>query len=456
MTQTFVESDITETTMPPAGTAIFPLSFAQQRLWFIEQLLPGTSVYNLPDVWHLKGPLHLDAFRNGVSEIVRRHESLRTTFPATDGKPVQLIRPFKSFHMPMTDLRRDENIHETAARLIEEEVQRPFDLNRGPLFRARLLRLADDEHIAMFNAHHIISDGASLEIFRRELAALYTVFREGKSSPLPELPIQYADFAEWQREWLAGDVLKSQLSYWKECLRDTVEHCELPADRPRPPMPSFAGRTEFFSFERSLASALHDVSRRYQSTLFMTLLAAFQVLLHRTGGNEQLTIGSPARGRSQRETEALIGFFVNTLVLRTDLRGDPTFAELLSRVRDVALGAYSNQDVPFEMVVQEVRPERKLNRNPLFQVVFGFENMTGNAWVFPELDARVLDVDTATAKFDWTMLLQLTDQGLRGSLEYSTDLFEPATINRALENFRAVLESVVAEPNQPLSRLLIR
>jgi non-ribosomal peptide synthetase component F len=321
------------------------------------------------------------------------------------------------------------------------------------LFRVQLLRLEEAEHMLLVTMHHIVYDGWSYDIFLRELAALYDAFSSGKPSPLPELPIQYADFAHWQREWLQGEVLESQRDYWKQQLNGSLPILQLPTDYPRPPVQTYQGGYQSLELPKNLTQALKDLSQQERGTLFMTLLAAFQTLLYRYTGQEDIIVGTPIAGRNQVEAEGLIGFFVNTLALRTYLSGNPSFQELLGRVREVALGAYAHQDLPFEKLVEELQPERDRSRTPLFQVMFVLQNTPTSALELPGLTVNSLNIDSGTAKFDLTLFIMETAQGLRASLEYNTDLFNAATITRMLGNFQTLLEGIVANPQQRLSDL---
>ncbi len=380
----------------------FPLSFAQQRLWFLDQLEPGSPLYNVPQAIRMSGALNPQALQKSLETIVARHESLRTTFMMVDGSPVQVVAPNLKMALPVTDLSglpEDEREAESR-RLSTEEARQPFDLEHGPLIRAGLLRLQAEEHVLLLNMHHIISDGWSTGVFVRELRALYEAFSQDKPSPLPELPIQYADFAVWQREWLAGEVLERQLSYWKGQLTGAPAVIDLPTDRPRPAVQSYRGAHQSMRLSRELTEKLKELSQREGATLFMTLLAAFQTLLMRYTSQEDIVIGSPIAGRNRAETENLIGFFINTLVLRTDLSGDPTFRELLGRVKELTFGAYEHQDVPFEKLVEELQPERSLSRNPLFQVMFTLLNAPGQSLELPGLTLRPLPADSGTSQFD--------------------------------------------------------
>ncbi|HOR01629.1 MAG TPA: condensation domain-containing protein, partial [Anaerolineae bacterium] len=413
-----------------------PLSFAQQRLWFLEQLQPGTAAYNLALPMRIRGPLDVAAFERSLNEIVSRHEALRTTFIQVDGRAAQRVAPRLAVPVTVADLRRQSDAGSEARRLAEEEAQRPFDLARGPLLRAGLLRLADDEHLALLTMHHIISDEWSLAVLQREMAALYGALRDGHESPLAALPIQYADYACWQRSWLQGEVLDEQLTYWKQQLAGLAP-LELPADRPRPAVASFRGGWQSFTLLASLVQGLRELCRQEGATLFMALLAGFQALLGRYSGQDDIAVGSPVANRNRAETEGLIGFFVNTLVLRSDLSGDPSFRELLRRVREVALGAYAHQDVPFDMVVDALQPERDLSRTPLFQVMLTLQNTAPQA---PELPGLALSPEPAfggAAKFDLTLTLAEAAEELRGTLEYCTDLYDAATIERLLGHFQA-------------------
>ncbi|MBW3585942.1 MAG: amino acid adenylation domain-containing protein, partial [Cyanobacteria bacterium 0813] len=432
-----------------------PLSFAQQRLWFLDQLMSGTPLYNIPNPLRLKGSLNVTALEQSLSEIVRRHEALRTTFSAVNGQPIQIIRPAANLLLPIVDLRElpEAERELEAQRLATEEAQRPFDLVNEQLFRAQLLHLGEEEHLLLLTMHHIVSDGWSLGVFMRELTALYEAFSTEKSSSLPELPIQYADFAVWQNEWLVGEVLEVQLNYWKRHLGGQLPVLELPTDRPRPPVQTYRGAREFLELPKKSTDALKALSQKEGVTLFMTLLAAFQTLLYRYTGQEDVIVGSPIANRNRAEIEGLIGFFVNTLVLRTELSGDPSFRELLGRVREVALGAYTHQDLPFEKLVEELQLERDLSRNPLFQVMFVFQNAPISALEFRGLSLTPLEVHNGTAKFDLTLELEESAEGIRGWFEYNTDLFDPLTITWMANNFQTLVEGIVAHPEQRLCDL---
>ncbi|HEY9858880.1 MAG TPA: amino acid adenylation domain-containing protein, partial [Candidatus Obscuribacterales bacterium] len=444
-----------------------PLSFAQQRLWFLDQLVPENPFYNMPAAVRLSGHLHLRALEQAFAEIVQRHETLRTRFSKVDGQPTQIIAPALPLSIPVTDLQGlTSSAQEVAVRQIATEAAHsPFDLTVSPLLRVRLLQLEATEYLLLLNLHHIISDGWSLGVLMRELGALYTAFAEEKSSPLPELPIQYADFAHWQRQWLQGEVLESQLSYWRQQLQD-LPALNLPIDHPRPATQSYKGAIAPLALSPQLTQALEELSQEAGTTLFMTLLAAFQTLLFRYTGQTDVAVGSPIANRNRSEIEGLIGFFVNSLVLRTDLSGNPTFRELLERSREVALAAYAQQDVPFEKLVEELHPERDLSRNPLFQVAFALQNAPMTPLDLPGLTLSPWKLDVGTARFDlefhiWEQaeglsgLWDIPKEGLSGFVAYSTELFEPATITRMIGHFQTLLEGIVANPDQRLADLSI-
>jgi amino acid adenylation domain-containing protein len=432
-----------------------PLSFAQERLWFIDRLEPGSAVYNMPMARRLGGALDQAALERALGEIVRRHEALRTVFAEVDGSPVQVIAPFGGFALPVEDLSAPgEAGREAAVRhRLGEEAQRAFDLSAGPLFRAALLRLGAEEHVLLLSMHHIVSDGWSMGVLFRELSALYAAYREGGESPLPELAVQYADYAVWQREQLDGEVLDRQLAYWKERLAGAPELLELPADHSRPAVQTYRGASVPVEFSLELLERLQALGRSEGATLYMVALAAFQVLLSRYSASEDVVVGSPIAGRTQKEIEELIGFFVNTVVLRTDLSGDPSFRETLRRVREVTLGAYAHQEVPFEKLVAELRPERSLSHSPLFQVSFAVQDAAGGRSALPGIQAGGVDAALGIAKYDLTLALAATPRGLRGELNYSTDLFERGTVDRMLGHLERVLEQVAADADVRLSRL---
>ena len=431
------------------------LSFAQQRLWFLHQLEPESIAYNMPTALRLTGRLNLDALEWGINEIIRRHESLRTTFSVIAGEPVQVIADQLTLKLPVVDLQalpaaeRESQV----MRLATAEAQRLFDLETGPLVRARLLQLNEEEWVLIFTMHHLVSDGWSMGVLVNEMAALYRSYIEDKPSALAELPVQYADFAEWQREWLAQGNLARQLQYWKQQLGGELPVLELPADKVRPPRQSFRGAVRRFVLSAELSAAIKSLGRQEGATLFMTLLAAFQTLLHRYTNQTDILLGTGIANRNRAELEGLIGFFVNTLVLRTDFSGQPTFRELLGRVRDLTLAAYAHQDLPFERIVEELQPARDLSRNPIFQVSFALQNAPLEALELPGLALRTQDFESLTTRFDLECHVWDEAGGLQGFLFYSTDLFAAATIERLLAHYERLLEAVVANPDQRVSEI---
>ncbi|NMG06761.1 non-ribosomal peptide synthetase [Brasilonema sp. UFV-L1] len=431
-----------------------PLSFAQQRLWFLHQLEPSSPYYTELASLRLTGALNVDALKQSLNEIVQRHEALRTTFEMFDEQAVQVIHPTVTVVLPVVNL----CLMSEAVRQAEVEqrttqiTQKPFDLASGPLLRAMLLQTGVQEYLLLFAIHHIAIDGWSLGVLIREIAALYEAFSCQKTSPLPELPIQYADYAIWQRQWMQGELQKTQLSYWKQQLAG-ASTLALPTDRPRPPVQSFRGAITYFKVSPTLTDILRSLSNREGVTLFMTLLAAFQTLLYRYTGQEDICVGSPIANRNQAEIQGLIGFFVNTLVLRTHLSSNPSFLELLGRVREVCIGAYANADIPLEKLVEELHPERNLNQTPLFQVMFGLLEDTQKDLTLPGLTLSWLPIHSQTARFDLTLQVVDGESELRGSLEYNTDLFNAETITRMVEHFYTLLEGIVTNPQARLSNL---
>jgi non-ribosomal peptide synthetase component F len=439
----------------PDEVFVFPLSFAQQRLWFLHQMDPSSAAYNMPLAFRLSGRLEVEALQWSLDEIVRRHEILRTTFDVLDQVPAQLVAAIGDLKLAVTDFSSlPPSVSEAEAEMLaSEETQRPFDLANGPLIRARLMRLGAIEHVLLVTMHHIISDGWSQTIFLNELSALYEAAVAGRTSPLPELSIQYADFAEWQREWLSGELLDQQLEYWRNQLKGAPPSLELPTDRPRPALQSFNGARHSFALSRDLSTRLVELSRREDATSFMTLLAAFYVLLYRYTGETDIVVGTPVANRNRRELESLIGFFVNTLALRVDLSGNPTFRELLVRVREVSLGAFAHQDLPFEMLVEELSPIRDPSRNPLFQVMFALQNTPEAASLQLDLSIRPVDVKTAQAQFDLILDVTEVDGQFYVSLVYNTDLFDASTIQLTGERFKVLLAGVVHGASRPISTL---
>jgi aspartate racemase len=444
-----------ETIQPVECHQHLPLSFAQQRLWFLDKLEPDSPAYNEPWAIQLNGLLNVEALEQSLNEILKRHETLRTTFLIIDGQPIQAITPASYQSLSIIDLQElqsDQRLNEAQLQFAAL-AQQPFDLSQGPLMLVKLLKLSAEEHWLLFNFHHIICDRWSFGVFNRELTALYTAFTSGQPSPLPELPIQYADFAHWQGERLQGSILEDLLTYWKRQLSGQLPVLELPTDHPRPPLQSYRGSSQSLQLSQDLTIALNNLSWQSGATLFMTLLAAFKVLLHRYSGQEDIIVGIPIAGRNRPELENLIGFFLNTLVLRTDLSGNPRFHDLLKQVREIALGAYEHQDLPFEKLVEELHPQREQSISPLFQVMLILQNTPTAEVKLPGLTISSLKNSNQTAKYDLTLYLLETEQGLNCHLEYNTDLFASTTITRILSHFQTLLEGIVANPNQRLSDL---
>jgi amino acid adenylation domain-containing protein len=431
-----------------------PASSAQQRLWFLDQLEPGSSAYNIPLAYRLTGQLNVAALEQSVREIVRRHEILRTTLAVVDGQPFQVISPEIGLTLPIVNLQElpeTEREPETQ-RLVAEEAQQPFDLAQEPLLRVKLLRLAPEEHLILVTMHHIVSDGWSFSVFFQELAALYEAFCTGKPSPLPELPIQYADFAHWQQQWLQSKELEAQLAYWKQQLGGNLPVLELPTDHPRPPVQTYRGANQSLLLPKKLSEALKALSHQEGVTLFMTLLAAFKTLLCRCTGQEDIIVGSPIAGRNRAEIERLIGFFISTLVMRSDLSGNPSFRELLGRVREVTLGAYAHQDVPFEKLVEELQPERDLSRTPLFQVWFNMYNWAAKQVELLGLTVEFFSIFETSSKFDLNLYVLEKKQGIELKLVYNADLFESARMVEMIEQFKHLLMQIVEQPEERIDR----
>ena len=438
-------------------------SFGQERLWFLDQLMPDSPVFNIPIAVRLSTPLDLVVLEQSLNEIVRRHDALSTTFATVDGQPKAVIAPNLILTIPVIDLGgypQDERETE-ARRLTNEEALRPFDLVQGPLVRVSLIRLGEDAHVLLVTTHHIISDAWSTVVFFEELSRLYEAFSKGEPSPLPELPIEYADYAAWQREWVQGEQLEKQLSYWKKSLGGELPVLDLATDRPRPSVQTHRGARESLLLSENLTEAIVALSQREGATLFMTLLAAFKVLLFRHTGLQDIIVGSPIASRPQPETEGLIGFFLNNLALRTDLSGNPNFREVLARVRETALEAYANQDVPFEKIVEELRPERHLSRTPLFQVYLNLFNFNDELKL-PASTKGIsffeawLKSDENLSKFDLTLYAGLQGGELKLALVYNVDLFDAASITRMLGHFRTLLEGAVANPERSISDYPLR
>jgi amino acid adenylation domain-containing protein len=443
---------------PIARDGDLPLSSGQQRLWFLDQLEPGSPLYNNFAAIRLSGTVNVAALGQCLNEIVRRHEILRTTFTEVNGRPRQIIAPELTLPLPVEDL-QSIPITEQEQAVMEKAMAaatRPFDLTEGPLLRLQLLQLAPDEHVILITMHHIISDGWSVGVLIQETAALYTAFANGAASPLLPLSIQYADYAAWQQAWLQDETVEdgvaAQLDYWRQQLANPPI-LELPTDRLRPAVQTANGANEWFNLPPELYKKLETLGQEIGATLFMTLTAVLQTLLHRYTGQEDICIGAPIANRNRSETENLIGFLLNTLVLRTDLSGSPTFRELLDRVRTVTLAAYDHQDLPFELLVETLQPERDMSRSPLFQVMFDLQEAPLPRLNLPGLAFSPLRVDGGTAKFDLALSMQVGQDGLTGYLNYNTDLFDADTISRMLTHFQMLLESVCANPDQPIATL---
>ncbi len=403
---------------PIARDGHLSLSFAQQRLWFLDQLEGQSAAYNISQILQLAGHLDINALEQAIAEIVRRHEVLRTTFQVFNDEPVQVITPAEPLTLPVVDLQSwsETTRSDEVQRLTNEAANTPFDLERDRLIRIKLLKLAPESHVLLVTMHHIVSDGWSMGIFDQELSTLYHDFSQGLPASLPELSIQYADFAYWQRQYLQGAVLERQLGYWQQQLAAAPALLELPTDYPRPPVQMFRGRIVKFHLDTELSQKLQVLGQQTGTTLFITLLSAFSVLLHRYSHAEDIVIGCPIANRNHQEIEPLIGFFVNTLLLRTDLEGNPSFSDLLERVRQIALDAYAHQDLPFEKLVEELNPERSLSYHPLFQVMFVLQNAPADTLDLPDMQLKKLQLEQDMAKFDLTLSIDGTVEGLVGHL----------------------------------------
>ncbi|NVJ03794.1 amino acid adenylation domain-containing protein [Myxococcus sp. AM001] len=437
-----------------------PLSFAQERLWFMEQLHPGTATYNIPVFYRITSPLDVGVLQRALDEVLRRHEALRATFAAGESGPVARITPSRAFPLSLIDLRhlpaeaRDTEV----SRITAEQAQRPIDLLTGPLLQGTLLRVGEQDHHLLLTVHHIVSDGWSVGVLMRELRTLYGDFAAGRPSSLLELPIRYADFAAWQRKWMPGQSQERLLPYWRKRLAGAPTLLALPTDRPRPQVQRFKGTRRTFHLTGETTLAIDALCRKERTTLFMTLLAGFSALLHRYSGQEDLVLGSPISGRIRPEVEGLVGFFVNTLVLRNDLSGNPRFVDLLARVREVTLGAFAHQELPFEKLVEALQPERTLRHAQLFQVMFVLQNAptleaASSAALQLAATAESWEVNTGTAKCDLILYMARTPEGLRASFEYDTDLFDDARIERMAGHLQVLLAAAASNPLQRLSEL---
>ena len=427
------------------------LSFTQERLWFLEQMEPEQPAYNMPWAFRVQGNLNVPALQQAFTTIVARHEILRTTFATVDGRPQPIIHPADEAAIVLTE----PADWEAAQQEVAQEVQRPFNLEKGPLLRIKLLRLKPADHILLLNMHHIVADGWSMDILIQELTTLYAAFTDGRDNPLPDLPIQHSDYAWWQRHTLQGDRLEAQLDYWQQQLAGSRPVLELPHDRLRPVRQSYQGAVESVTLPFALSASLKQLSQTEGTTLFMTLLAAFKVLLYRYTQQTDILVGTPVANRDHPETETLIGPLFNTLVLRSDLSGAPTFRTYLQQVRQTALAAYAHQDTPFEKLVELLQPERALSHSLLFQVMFVLHHATGESLKLPGLQLQPVNVGTQSAKFDLTLVLLDTPQGISGGIEYNSDIFEAATIKQLAQHWQTLLKSIIVNPDQSVDDLAL-
>ena len=441
-------------TIPCRDAPTAPLSFAQQRLWFLSQLEPELPIYTVAHTAELAGNLQIDRVQHVLDTIVQRHTLLHSQVDCSTGEPVLQILSPQPVPLTVIDLRQesiDDRDHHIQ-RLIQQAIQSPFDLSQGPLLRAVVIQLDPTHSLLLLTNHHIVSDDWSMAVFWREFAALYTAFSTGQASPLPDLPIQYGDFAHWQRQWLQGDTLQSQLEYWTQQLGGELPDLELPIDRPRPPMQTFNGAQLELVLDSALTEQLKQLGRQEGATLFMTLLAGFNLLLHRYTGQDDIVVGSPIANRNQIETEGLIGLFANMLALRTDLSANPTSRSLIGRVRERAISAYAHQDLPFEKLVAALQPTRDRSRSPLFQVVFALQTEPSQSFTLPDLTLTPIETDTGVAHFDLSIDL-FEGEEIRGWVNYNTDLFDAATIQRLIGHYQTLLAAIVAHPDQAISTL---
>jgi hypothetical protein len=432
-----------------------PLSFAQQRLWFLDQMEPGNPYYNMPTALRLSGDLRVSALERAIDEVIRRHEVLQNCYVLEQGQPTQVRMPRRNPTLPIVDLSslegasRDEHEQLLAA----ADARRPFALATGPVVRAVLIKRGKSSHAILFAMHHIVSDGWSVAVIVRELSTLYEAFCAGRPSPLPELPVQYADFAVWQRRWLESDGLESQLTYWRTRLGGQLPVIDIRADRPRPEIETFRGADEIQHLPSDLTRELNRLSIRENVTPFMTLVAAYKTLLYRNVGQDDIVVGTDLAGRNQADLEGLVGFFVNLLVLRTDLSGNPTFRTLLARVRETAMGAFAHQDVPFDKLVEELQPKRHRSRTPLFQMLFVMENVPMETLRLPGLTMTPMPNQANTARFDLALFVREHEEGMIMRWTYKTDLFDRPTIQRLANQYRALLENIAAAPETRLTDL---
>jgi amino acid adenylation domain-containing protein len=450
-----VKSELLPISRVKSKSDCYPLSFSQQRLWFMDQLQSGNAAYNIPVAVVMKGRLDVSALVRSIEEIIQRHEILRTSFQVVEGEAVQKITSAVNVRLPEIDLRNRSEAERRAEveQLSLQAAQSPFDLGQLPLWRFKLLFLKEDESILLLTLHHIIADGWSIKLFIKELSLLYAAFSQGKSSPLEELPVQYVDFISWQKQYFQTEAFVTSLTYWRQQLCGELPVLELPIDYQRSPVQTYRGAQQKFVLSQDLTDALKKLSQQQDVTLFMTLLAAYQILLCRYTGLDDIIVGSPIANRNHAEIESLIGCFINTLVFRTNLDGNPCFEELLCRVRKVAIDAYTHQDLPFEKLVEELQSNRDLIRHPLFQVMFVLQNSEFSDIELPNLSWKTVELDTGTAKFDIFLSMMEGKDGLMGTLEYNTDLFSKDTITRMVRHFQTLLEGIIANPSEYISNL---
>ncbi len=446
--KTALVKKVTASPTPRLRAGRLPLSFAQERLWFLEQLGLVGAAYNVPAAFRLEGPLRVDALELAIAALMLRHESLRTRFDAFDGKPCQVIDPPRSFHLQVLDLSslQHDAREERLESVLQQALTRPIDLQAGPLFDALLMRLGEQDHVLHMTTHHIVTDGWSAGVMMRDLSALYAAYVEGLPSPLPELPLQYADYAIWQREHLQGEVLNEQLQYWKQRLSDAPATLDLPTDRLRPAVASFKGGIVHFELNVTLSQKLRELAGSEGVTLFMLLLSAYQIVLSRWSGQDDVVVGSPIAGRTHTDLQNLIGFFVNTLVFRAQIGAGQSFREFLQDVKRTALDAYAHQELPFERLVAELHPQRDLSRNPICQVLFAMQNMPLSSPDMAGVKQRFLTATHVTSKWDLTLFVVEGDR-FQCSLEFATDLFDVTTIERLASHLTTLLEGIVADPD---------
>ncbi|MGF1676917.1 MAG: condensation domain-containing protein, partial [Rivularia sp. (in: cyanobacteria)] len=434
----------------------FPLSFAQKRLWFLDQLQPESSAYNIPFSLHLTGSLNIIALAQSLNQIIQRHEVLRSSFTVIKEESIQQVYPKLKLEFPLIDLQLlpTQQQEQQVKQLIKETSTQPFNLSYTPLFRTKLIKLNGNEYVLLFTMHHIISDYFSMRLLIRELATIYQSLSKGETAQLPELSIQYGDYATWEQEWLKSPKRSVQLEYWQKNLANYPPLLALPTDYPRPPVQRFRGARKSFALSQELSNAIKNFSQGQNTTLFMTLLAAFNILLYRYSNQEDILIGSTITNRENRtEISNLIGLFVNNLIFRTNLSGNPSFGDFLQQVREVTLNAYANQDLPYEYLVEQLQPERNLSYNPLFQVMFILHNTPTQTIDLSGLSLKYLELEYETSRFDLSLDMYETASGLTGIFEYNTDLFAVATIERIIGHFQILLQAIITNPEQKISKL---